>query len=135
MDTLQKVVAERCLAAAETGSLTFPQIVTDLMNAGFESYAVDFRLGKATYYLASGDAAELSAPAVAGPVAENFDEAAMVTAIRQAQSLVPGYTYLGFCAKARAAGCAGYVVSFPGRRAVYFGRTAETLVEPFQTTT
>jgi uncharacterized protein YbcV (DUF1398 family) len=135
MDALQKVVAERCLAAAEAGSMTFPQIVTDLMNAGFESYAIDFRLGRATYYLPSGDAAELPAPAVAGAVAEAFDEAAMVTAIREARALVPGYTYIGFCAKARAAGCAGYVVSFPGRRAVYFGRTAETLVEPFPTAT
>ncbi len=29
------------------------------------------------------------------------------------------------------AGCAGYFVSLIGRRAVYFGRTAETHVEPF----
>lgn len=135
MDSLQKVVAERCLEAAETGSMTFPEIVMDLMNAGFESYAVDFRLGKATYYLASGGAAELPAPSVSGAVAEAFDEAAMVAAIREAQALVPGYTYLGFCAKARAAGCAGYIVSFLGRRAVYFGRTAETLTEPFPTST
>lgn len=59
----------------------------------------------------------------------------MVAAIREAQSLVPGYTYRGFCAKARAAGCAGYIVSFLGRRAVYFGRTAETLTEPFPAST
>lgn len=58
----------------------------------------------------------------------------MVAAIREAQALVPGYTYKGFCAKARAAGCAGYIVSFLGR-AVYFGRTAETLTEPFPTST
>jgi hypothetical protein len=30
-----------------------------------------------------------------------------------------------------AAGCAGYIVSFLGRRVVYFGRTAETHVEHF----
>src|ERR1700759_54488 len=33
-----------------------------------------------------------------------------------------GYTYKGSCKKAVTAGCAGYVVSFPGRRAVYMGR-------------
>ena len=51
-----------------------------------------------------------------------------------AQTLAPGYTYKGFCAKARAAGCAGYIVSFTGRRAVYFGRTAEIHVEHFPST-
>jgi uncharacterized protein YbcV (DUF1398 family) len=44
---------------------------------------------------------------------------------------VPGYTYLGFCKKAALAGCAGYVVSFSGRRVLYIGRTAETHVEHF----
>lgn len=38
---------------------------------------------------------------------------------------------MGFCRKVAAAGCAGYVVSFPGRRAVYMGRTGETHVETF----
>ena len=44
-------------------------------------------------------------------------------AIREAQKLVPGYTYAGFCAKVMAAGCAGYIVSMLGRRVLYFGRT------------
>jgi len=44
---------------------------------------------------------------------------------------VPGYTYAGFSAKVMAAGCAGYIVSFSGRRAVYLGRTAEIHVEHF----
>ena len=30
-----------------------------------------------------------------------------------------------------AAGCAGYLVSFPGRRVLYWGRTAHTHVEMF----
>jgi uncharacterized protein YbcV (DUF1398 family) len=52
-------------------------------------------------------------------------------AVRQAQAGAPGYTYAGFCAKVKAAGCAGYMVSFLGRRIVYFGRTGETHVEHF----
>ena len=55
----------------------------------------------------------------------------MQAAIREAQQQVPGYTYKGFCEKAVLAGCAGYVVSFSGRRALYVGRTAETHVEHF----
>jgi hypothetical protein len=42
--------------------------------------------------------------------------------------------YKGFCEKVLAAGCAGYIVSLAGRRAVYFGRTAETHVELFPST-
>jgi hypothetical protein len=52
-------------------------------------------------------------------------------AIREAQALVPEYTYKGFVAKIARAGCAGYIVSFLGRCVLYFGRTAETHVEPF----
>lgn len=44
---------------------------------------------------------------------------------------VPGYSYKGFRKKVMAAGCVGYTVSFIGKRAVYYGRTAETHVEHF----
>jgi uncharacterized protein YbcV (DUF1398 family) len=39
--------------------------------------------------------------------------------------------YRAFCRQIAAAGCAGYFVSLPGRRAVYYGRTGETHVEHF----
>jgi hypothetical protein len=61
----------------------------------------------------------------------SFDTAGIQAAIREAQQLVPGYTYEGFCRKVMAAGCAGYMVSFNGRRAVYHGRAAEMHVEHF----
>jgi uncharacterized protein YbcV (DUF1398 family) len=131
MDAELRTIAENCLKGAETNAMTFPQIVGTLGKAGFESYAIDFRRQTATYYLPSDDSIELMAHAVAVPVAPAFDDAALGAAIREAQNLVPGYTYEGFCAKAKAAGCAGYMVSFSGRRAVYFGRTGETHVEYF----
>ena len=43
--------------------------------------------------------------------------------------MIEGYTYKGFCEKAVQAGCAGYIVSFAGRCALYFGRTAQTHTE------
>jgi len=131
MDAQQKAIAETCLQGAETGSMAFPQIVMTLMAAGFESYAIDFRRGTATYYLPDGDALELLAPAVLGTVAQGFDPATVAAAVREAQANAPGYTYLGFCSKIRAAGCAGYIVSFLGNRVVYFGRSAAIHVEVF----
>jgi hypothetical protein len=42
-------------ARGEDRALTFPQIVGTLLEAGFESYAIDFRRATATCYLADGD--------------------------------------------------------------------------------
>jgi uncharacterized protein YbcV (DUF1398 family) len=129
-DQLQSV-AKACLDAAESNAMSFPQIVGTLMQAGFESYAVDFRRTTATYYLADGESVELPAHRIDVPIAATFDAPRVLAAIREAQQLVAGYTYKGFCRKVASAGCASYIVSFSGRRALYIGRTAETHVEHF----
>jgi uncharacterized protein YbcV (DUF1398 family) len=131
MNASQQSVAETCLAGAEENTMTFPQIVAVLMQAGFESYSIDFRRATATYYSTTGESIELPTHRTDGPVAANFDASLIQAAIREAQQLVPGYTYKGFCQKVAQAGCAGYIVSFSGRRALYIGRTAETHVEHF----
>jgi uncharacterized protein YbcV (DUF1398 family) len=131
MDDHRKAIAKACLDGAEADTMAFPQIVGTLMDAGFESYLVDFRRAVATYYLPDGDSVDLPTHRIGIAIAPTFDAAVVQAAIREAQQLVPGYTYAGFCRKVAAAGCAGYVVSFSGRRALYFGRTAETHVERF----
>jgi uncharacterized protein YbcV (DUF1398 family) len=133
MDDQKKALARTCIDAAEKNTMTFPQIVGALMGAGFESYAIDFRRATATYYLPDGDSVALATHQVETAVAPAFDSARISAAVKEAQQLVPGYTYRGFCRKVAAAGCAGYVVSFSGRRAVYIGRTGETHVEHFPT--
>lgn len=131
MDAQQKTIAENCKDGAESDTITFLEIVRSLMKAGFDSYMVDFRRRSATYYLPNDESVEFKTDEIAVPVAARFDDAALSAAIREAQNRVPGYTYKGFCAKAKAAGCAAYMVSFSGKRAVYFGRTGETHVEYF----
>ena len=131
MDDHKKSVAKTCLEGAEDNTLTFPQAVGTLMQEGFEGYAIDFRRGTATYYLPDGDSVELPTHKMDVPIAATFDAVLVQAAIREAQQLVPGYTYKGFCKKVAAAGCAGYIVSFSGRRALYIGRTAELHVEHF----
>ena len=118
-------IAESCLRGAEDDSKTFPEIVATLFEAGFEGYLIDFRRATATYYGADGDGVALPTHRAATPIADRFDTTTIQAAILEAQRLVPGYTYAGFCRKVMTAGCAGYLVSFPGRRVVYFGRTAE----------
>ena len=131
MDTHLTIIAQTCLEGAESNAMTFPQIVGRLMQAGFESYAIDFRRESATYYLPNGDSVLLPTHHGRMPIAAALNVTAVQAAIGEAQRLAPGYTYAGFCTKVMAAGCAGYIVSFSGRRALYFGRTAETHVEHF----
>ncbi|HPU15875.1 MAG TPA: DUF1398 family protein [Polymorphobacter sp.] len=131
MNADQQDVARKCVAAAETDSMSFPEIVGMLIAAGFEGYAVDYRRATATYYLPDGDSVTFAAHAITTAVAPSFDAGRIQAAIREAQALVPGYTYRGFCEKVAAAGCAGYIVSFSGQRALYIGRTAETHTEHF----
>jgi len=40
-----EAIAQECLKRAESDSMTFPQVVSTLMGAGFEGYSVDFRKG------------------------------------------------------------------------------------------
>lgn len=133
MNAQQNAIARECLASAEAGSLSFPQILGLLSKAGIEGYAVDYRRATTTYYAITGESLELSGHAPGNPVAPAFDAERVQAAVKEAQAGAPGYTYLGFGEKVTAAGCAGYIVSLPGRRVVYFGRTAETHVEHFPT--
>lgn len=126
-----KDIARATLHGSESGDVAFPQGVRMLMDAGFDGYAVDFRRSTRAYYMANGEALELETGPTPTPVAERFDPSMVKEAIREAQALIPGYTYKGFCEKVAKAGCAGYLVSLPGRRVLYYGRTGETHTEYF----
>jgi uncharacterized protein YbcV (DUF1398 family) len=124
-------LARATLAGSESGTMTFPQSLQALMAAGFDGYAVDLRRSTRTYYMPDGQALELKTEPTPTPVADSFNALRIKEAIREAQELVPGYTYKGFCAKVARAGCAGYAVSLLGRRVLYYGRTGETHTEHF----
>ncbi|GLS87542.1 hypothetical protein GCM10010873_25160 [Cypionkella aquatica] len=131
MDAERITIAETCLSAAHSGNLSFPEIVGRLSAAGFESYAVDYRRSTQTFYLPDGDSVALEMQEPASPVEAAFDAAELARLIKWAQANPADYSYAAFSKQAKAAGCAGYIVSFLGRRVVYFGRTAETHVEHF----
>jgi uncharacterized protein YbcV (DUF1398 family) len=131
MDAERISIARACLNAAHDGDLSFPEIVGKLIAAGFEAYAVDYRRNSQTFYVPDGDNVVLDMQPSTGVVAEAFNAAAVEELVRWAQANGPDYRYNAFCEKVKEAGCAGYLVSFLGRRVVYFGRTAETHVEHF----
>jgi uncharacterized protein YbcV (DUF1398 family) len=131
MTTNWKDLARSTLEGSESGTMTFPQSLRDLMEGGFDGYAVDLRRSTRTYYMPNGETLELRTEPTPTAVAESFDVTVVREAIREAQQLVPGYTYKGFCAKVARAGCAGYMVSLLGRRVLYYGRNCETHTEYF----
>lgn len=126
-------ISRSVLDAAHANTMDFPTCVRVLDEAGFEGYLIDFRREAATYYLPGGESVQHPLPkAHAGEgVGSAFHASVVERAVQEARDNAPGYTYEGFCAKVKAAGCAGYMVSFLGKRVVYFGRTAETHVETF----
>jgi hypothetical protein len=105
--------------------------VGQLIAANFEGYAVDYRRGTTTYFLPDGASHEVANRASPSIVSATFDAAGVADQVRWAQANPPDYRYDAFCNNVKAFGCAGYLMSFSGRRALYFGRTAETHVELF----
>lgn len=131
MDADRIAIAKACQDGAHDNSLSFPQIVGKLIAAGFEGYMVDYRRNSQTFYLPDGDSLVLDMHPSSGSIAPAFDAAEVERLVRWAQANPADYSYVAFSEQAKAAGCAGYIVSFLGRRVVYLGRTAETHVEHF----
>lgn len=131
MDAHHITIARNCLDAAYDKTMAFPLIVGTLIESGFEGYAVDYRRNTTTYFLPDGDSIVLDNRPSQEAVAAGFDQPGVAAQIKWAQANPPEYSYAAFCRNVKALGCAGYIVSFLGRRVLYFGRTAETHVEHF----
>lgn len=131
MDAQKITMAEKCLRAAYDGTMAFPDIVARLIQSGFEGYVVDYRRNTTTYFLPEGDSVVLDNHSSEGTVASQFDQAGVAAQIKWAQANPPDYSYRVFCLNVKSLGCAGYIVSFLGRRVLYYGRTAETHIEHF----
>lgn len=131
MDSRQRTVARACLDGSYNGTMSFPEGLQALTEAGFESYQVDYRLNTRTYYLPNGETLVLTLPHDHGAISPRFNQPELAALIKWAQLNPPNYSYVEFNRRVAANGCAGYVVSILGRRVLYFGRTAETHVEHF----
>lgn len=131
MDAAVKEIVASCSRGSDENSLTFPDVLGQLGAAGVEGYYADLRRGTKTYYLPDGESIEVPGERFSVPIAPAFDAVAVAAAVRAIQ--LGSLTYREFCEGIMRAGCAGYLVSLLGRRALYFGRTAETYTELFPT--
>lgn len=125
-------VVQECTDASDQERVTFPEVVAKLAGAGIERYHADLLRAEKIYYLPSGESQRVQAAPIAAvpPAAFTADGvAAAVRAIQRQQ-----IKYREFCERIAEAGCVGYFVSLAGRRAVYYGRTGDSYVEPFPST-
>jgi uncharacterized protein YbcV (DUF1398 family) len=131
---------KRMNAAAETlirhtfqqsgeGRMHFGQVVAALLEAGVESYGVDYRAARVTYFLPDGDTLDLALEGEPAAVAGAFSAEALIAAIRAAQR--GDVMYPQFKKLSQAAGCIGYTVWLSGRHVSYYGRNGEVHIEHF----
>ena len=129
MNHAQIAAIDECHERSHAGTITFPDVVGKLTQAGVESYHVDFYRGETTYYLPSGESRVIARTPPATPIAHDFSAPAVIAAIRAVQQ--GGIDYAEFLRRVRAAGCTGYSAYLAGRRVVYGGRTGESHTEFF----
>jgi uncharacterized protein YbcV (DUF1398 family) len=124
IDTMQE-----CTDASDQERISFPEVVMKLMQVGVERYHADLLRAEKVYYLPSGESHRVQAAAVNVAPAQAFAADGVAAAVRAIQQ--NRIQYREFCQRIAQAGCVGYMVSMAGRRAVYYGRTGDSYIEPF----
>ncbi len=124
-----KTVTEAARATLD-GSISFPEIVRRLIEAGVEYYHVDYVALCKRFYSASGDVMT-TAISYEGlpPVAAEFNSGGLRAAILDSQR--NGQHYRDFTRRAMEAGVQGYIAFLRGQRVTYWGRGGDQHTEWF----
>jgi uncharacterized protein YbcV (DUF1398 family) len=122
-------VMHEVMAQSQAGELTFPEVVRRLLAVGVQSYFADLAKREETFYMPDGQThvERMVLPRV--PIAEEFSNSGIVSAIRGAQT--DTIRYPEFVKQAAAAGVIGYWAFLTGKKVIYFGRKGEFHVEEF----
>ena len=112
------------------GTMSFPEVVGQLMTAGVEYYLVDYIGMKKTFYSTEGDmvVTPINYEGLP-PVAPEFSLEAVRADILDSQR--NGQKYRDFTRRAMAAGVQGYFTFLRGKRVTYFGRQGDAHTEWF----
>jgi uncharacterized protein YbcV (DUF1398 family) len=124
-----KIIAEVARKTLD-GTMSFPEVVGQLLTAGVEYYHVDYVGMKKTFYSAEGDVV-VTPINYEGlpPVASEFSAEALRADILDSQR--NGQKYRDFTRRAMEAGVQGYFAFLRGKRVTYFGRQGDEHTEWF----
>lgn len=112
------------------GTLSFPEVVAKLIEAGVEYYHVDYAGMRKTFYGAIGDAVVTPITYDDMPlIAPELDAAGLRAAILDSQR--SGQKYRDFSRRAMACGVQGYFAFLRGKRVTYWGRGGDQHTEWF----
>jgi uncharacterized protein YbcV (DUF1398 family) len=129
MNETTRAAIQATFDASNKGSIHFGDVIGQLMAVQVESYHVDYRSGRATYYLPDGATLDLSFERPPEGIGNTFNGDAVRAAILGAQQgrvMFPEFKRL-----TQRAGCIGYTVWIAGRYVSYLGRCGESHVERF----
>jgi uncharacterized protein YbcV (DUF1398 family) len=129
MNENTRAVIQATFEASSKSQIHFGEVIAQLINVRVESYHVDYRSGRTSYYLPDGATLDFAFERPHEAVADAFDGDAVRAAILGAQQghvMHPDFKRLS-----QRAGCIGYTVWIAGRHVTYFGRRGETHVERF----
>jgi uncharacterized protein YbcV (DUF1398 family) len=129
MNEATRTTVRSTFEASNQGAIHFGQVIDQLVSAGVESYHVDYRSGRTTYYLPDGSTADFSFERPQHNIADAFDADAVRAAILCAQQ--GRVMYPEFKKLSQRAGCVAYTVWIAGRHVVYLGRRGEAHIERF----
>jgi uncharacterized protein YbcV (DUF1398 family) len=112
------------------GTISFPEVVGQLLAAGVEYYHVDYVGLRKTFYGADGDVVVTPISYEGLPrVAAEFSGKDVRANIRDSQQ--NGQAYRDFTRRAMEAGVQGYFAFLRGQRVTYFGRQGDHYTEWF----
>lgn len=115
--------------ASQQGTIHFGEVISQLMRVQVESYHVDYRTGRTTYYLPDDITLDLAFSRPQEGIAETFNGGEIRAAILGAQQ--GRVMYPEFKRLSQRAGCIGYTVWLAGRHVTYLGRRGESHIEHF----
>ncbi|MGE0269486.1 MAG: DUF1398 domain-containing protein [Candidatus Omnitrophota bacterium] len=122
-------VIQQATSRSLQGTITFGEVVRDLLAIGVESYDADLVRMEKTYYMPNGET-HIEKLGIKGPaISRDFSREAVVAALKAIQK--QEINYVEFLNRILAAGTTRYIVFLTGRKAVYYGRKGEFHVEDF----
>ncbi len=124
-------IIQETAAKTLAGTISFPEVVGNLLRAGVGFYHVDYLARRKSFYAAEGSAVVVTPIDYEGlpNVPPEFDAVAVKAAIVDSQR--HGQHYRDFARRVMSAGVQGYFAFLEGKRVIYLGRQGDQHTEWF----